>query len=534
MEQSNKLAFQKTHVVVVPDACRDDGHADNTADLSDTCLEDSPGDTIDGMQPSPSQDTHDEITAGQPDQPLQALCDADAASDSDDDCEIVHADPYGGMTKVEEDSSGDDDDGEEYEAAMRMMSDAVGDADAATFSQATPNFTKCTEGVSMLRANLSGAKANDTEYFRAVNTCIAAVEASLTDPDGNIEKLMATMGMTGIDFTAENARQIDMNAGMVGDKMQSMKPNNMNGFDESKVPPRVKTRMKNAQEVVEKGDMTAKSSIYNTFRSYLSENVDDKIKYENLSRPEQAEFKVEWAKKLVYGYEQEYTFCESYQKIDITRGVYQNVSQLVIDEGGWKDEAAVLGVLRLIAMCISMGAPFHFTHPQTRRTLFLKLTFEYREEFTRSWNTFKRQIDTVQQDEPTSLDTTSKAGVTPINEVINATSQTQPRAHSADASACGDASLNLGTGGGRGGGQGKATGKGGGGGGRGKAASKGRGGGGGGCAGGGSGKGGAVVDAEKTRFAKIWAEADCLCKHHSLQHLRQTKYSVQIFVVSLP
>eukprot|EP00972_Heterocapsa_arctica_P047796 7049746-Heterocapsa_arctica.AAC.1 len=56
-------------------------------------------------------------------------------------------------------------------------------------------------------------------------------------------------------------------------------------------------------------------------------------------------------------------------------------SQLVVDDGGFADPEAVKGATRLMKQNFEMGGAWVKTHPQTHRTLFLKLKFEYREEF---------------------------------------------------------------------------------------------------------------------------------------------------------
>ena len=63
---------------------------------------------------------------------------------------------------------------------------------------------------------------------------------------------------------------------------------------------------------------------------------------------------------------------------------------LLANEGGWDDDKAVQGSLRLAAQCVAMGGTWCMKHPQTRRMLFLELNFQWQEQMSTSWTTFKK------------------------------------------------------------------------------------------------------------------------------------------------
>ena len=65
----------------------------------------------------------------------------------------------------------------------------------------------------------------------------------------------------------------------------------------------------------------------------------------------------------------------------------------MIDDGGWDDEHAVSGAQKLIEKAIAMGDPWIRIHPQTGRTLFLKLHFEFEELFEESWASFRKEVN---------------------------------------------------------------------------------------------------------------------------------------------
>jgi len=70
-------------------------------------------------------------------------------------------------------------------------------------------------------------------------------------------------------------------------------------------------------------------------------------------------------------------------------GEYLNAGQFVVAEGGWSDPEAVKGTLEAIAQCTALGPPWIGKHPQTKRTLYLRLRFMFKEQFTESWEDFR-------------------------------------------------------------------------------------------------------------------------------------------------
>ena len=63
---------------------------------------------------------------------------------------------------------------------------------------------------------------------------------------------------------------------------------------------------------------------------------------------------------------------------------------MLANEGGWDDDKAVQGSLRLVAQCVAMGGTWCMKHPQTRRMMFLELNFQWSEQMSTSWTTFKK------------------------------------------------------------------------------------------------------------------------------------------------
>jgi hypothetical protein len=143
---------------------------------------------------------------------------------------------------------------------------------------------------------------------------------------------------------------------------------------------------------VTEGKMEATSYLAKTFRQALS---DDSLKtFSKLGRTEQAAFRLEWAKTQYGSFREEKIKQKSWRRIDVKKGTYLNMSNLVASEGGgFGDVEAVRGVQRLVAMCLAMGPPWTMRHPQTGRMLFLKLDFSYVEEFDELFQQCKKEFD---------------------------------------------------------------------------------------------------------------------------------------------
>ena len=100
---------------------------------------------------------------------------------------------------------------------------------------------------------------------------------------------------------------------------------------------------------------------------------------------------MDWCKKTYKNWTHERTESKAWRRIDVDKGTYMTISQLVMDDGGWDDPHARAGADRLMRQNMAMGGPWVKMHPQTKRLLYLKLNFEYREEFEESWGSYKKE-----------------------------------------------------------------------------------------------------------------------------------------------
>ena len=113
--------------------------------------------------------------------------------------------------------------------------------------------------------------------------------------------------------------------------------------------------------------MDPKSAQAGRFRDYIKSDEATKAWYDNMSPPEQEAHKVEWAQLKKSEMDDEHKLTTSWRKIDKTIGTPMNMGQLIINEGGWDDAAAIAGALRIAIMCTLMGGHWIGTDPQSSR-----------------------------------------------------------------------------------------------------------------------------------------------------------------------
>jgi hypothetical protein len=136
-----------------------------------------------------------------------------------------------------------------------------------------------------------------------------------------------------------------------------------------------------------------RSTLGGQFRAALKADKAEAVQYAGMSRDDAAQFRLDWLKKEYNKFHEERLYSKAWKRVDTTKGKYMSASQLVLDDGGWSDEFAVDGAQKLIEKAIAMGEPWVRIHPQTGRTLFLKLNFEFEELFEESWSTFRRELN---------------------------------------------------------------------------------------------------------------------------------------------
>jgi hypothetical protein len=128
------------------------------------------------------------------------------------------------------------------------------------------------------------------------------------------------------------------------------------------------------------------SYVANQFRTAHKPGTETGDMYKALNREEAKDFRAKWADKQYNDWKESKTHVKSWRRVDREHGTYMTIDQILLSEGGEHPSIdAVQGVHTLVAKNVTMGAPWVAIHPQTKRTLYLVLRFEYSEEYAVSW-----------------------------------------------------------------------------------------------------------------------------------------------------
>ena len=65
--------------------------------------------------------------------------------------------------------------------------------------------------------------------------------------------------------------------------------------------------------------------------------------------------RVDWCREEVDKMDKEFTVVRKYKSIALTTGKMRNLGQVIVDQGGWNDQAAIKGSLIACAQCLAMG-----------------------------------------------------------------------------------------------------------------------------------------------------------------------------------
>jgi hypothetical protein len=240
---------------------------------------------------------------------------------------------------------------------------------------------------------VSTVAPSDADAMSAIASSDGADAVSVTAMDptllwetaaGNRDSLSA-----GVELTEQNLGEFEHGLGEMSDRLQQQEKEEM-----EKAPVLNKNEARKfaaLQQAMDEGKMDASSYLAKTFRAALD---DEKMKsFAKLGRAEQAAFRLEWAKAQYGSFREIKSKTKSWRRIDVKKGTYMNLSNVIISEGGFQDKEAVKGAQRLVAMCLAMGPPWHMKHPQTKRVLYLRLDYSYVEEFEEMFQQCKQEYD---------------------------------------------------------------------------------------------------------------------------------------------
>ena len=129
------------------------------------------------------------------------------------------------------------------------------------------------------------------------------------------------------------------------------------------------------------------------FRQYLAAKPkSEQTDYKAMDRAKSEEYRVEWLRLQFKEFKESKVYSKSWQRVDTTKGEYMPFGRIVVEEGGWEDEEAIKGATNLTCQCLAMGGNWLMTNPQTKRVMFLRLSFMWQEHFSETWDHFQEDF----------------------------------------------------------------------------------------------------------------------------------------------
>ena len=139
------------------------------------------------------------------------------------------------------------------------------------------------------------------------------------------------------------------------------------------------------------GKVDPKTHLGQQWRDHLASPAAAR-NFASMASDGQAALQMEWLDGNLTELSKKYFHERSYSKVDRNVGKMRSISQLVADEGSWKDKAALAGIVKLVVQCSLMDGSWTGVDPQTGRQLFRKLEFENSEQFEEKWKTFTEYV----------------------------------------------------------------------------------------------------------------------------------------------
>jgi hypothetical protein len=149
----------------------------------------------------------------------------------------------------------------------------------------------------------------------------------------------------------------------------------------------------NLKEAVETGKYEARSAVGNFLRAKMTPKQREDMK--TMTGYDQKLFRKQFAESQFNSFTASKTHTKAWRRVDVQKGQYLNTDQLIHHQQAANSEKGMSGVRMLMEKAIALGPPWIREHPQTERTLFLTLEFEFAEEFEKSWKLLKNEHESV-------------------------------------------------------------------------------------------------------------------------------------------
>ena len=193
--------------------------------------------------------------------------------------------------------------------------------------------------------------------------------------DDNIAKQVAEKYL-GTRLTAENLKKLEATFGELDKTLQRpaneiIETRNLSAADLKK--------KEQIERMIANGGLegaNTRSTLGNNFRAEHGADPE----YLALDKDERKKFRDDWLATKHSNFTTKSVHKKSWSRKDLTKAKFWTLTKIIIEEGGFDDEEAVAGAIRLALQCLAMGPPWIMRHPQTQRLLFALLQFKWCEE----------------------------------------------------------------------------------------------------------------------------------------------------------
>jgi hypothetical protein len=167
--------------------------------------------------------------------------------------------------------------------------------------------------------------------------------------------------------------------------------------DGSNLKEKDRKRLEALRIACETGDLVTSTNIGKQFLMEMAKKgTPEGDLYAGMPKADQIAMKLKWSQLKFQKFKEEKRMVKSWRRIDLEKGTYKTIDQLVMSQGSSED--AMAGICTLVRKAIQMGQPWSKINPQTDRLMFLELDFSFTEEFEVAWTHYRTEFQTGGED----------------------------------------------------------------------------------------------------------------------------------------
>ena len=199
----------------------------------------------------------------------------------------------------------------------------------------------------------AGASADDAhvDILDLLQKIIQGVEETDSDTLGRL------LGASSLDRLSEaTSEQHENKLAGSADALQKLRPMSLESCD-AQMPTRTRQRYETLKQAVVANKTVAGGTVGNMFRTALATDADLKNRCEGKGRRDMEVERIQWCVNEIAKMDSEFKVTRKHKSLSETMGKMRNLGQIIVDQGGLKDIAAVKGSLIVTAQCAAVPPP---------------------------------------------------------------------------------------------------------------------------------------------------------------------------------